>query len=304
MKAVWITLGCWAAAAAPTVGAALPLGAALAALGDVLAASAGVGGCDGDAASAWLLSAPGALSVGGPMGAGGAGDGLLVSMVASRPAPDDGRMGMAGRWRLVLGLGRRASATEAMAERSRKLDSSARGEPLVARAGGGEELLGVGTALLLAHGALGPPANAVSTPRLPRHAIVHGFVILHSTFPDSMYPCPCPCPCPCHMHVARMDAFIRAFRALPTPHARHHALNALLAELTASEWRAVQARTAAQPFHCDLVARLPLELVALIFAHVDVAHPYRLQRVRGPVAPCPRLPVHGPSRSPEHGSVS
>lgn len=100
-----MTLGCWAAAAAPTVGARLPLG-------DVVPASP-------------LRSAP--LSAGGPMAEGAVGARSMGSRGGARVEADEGRMGI-GLCRLGLGLGlwarawasaakglRRASATEAMA---------------------------------------------------------------------------------------------------------------------------------------------------------------------------------------------
>ncbi|KAI2477255.1 F-box multi-domain protein [Pyrenophora tritici-repentis] len=69
--------------------------------------------------------------------------------------------------------------------------------------------------------------------------------------------------------------FIDAFRRLQR-HERRQALDALATELTSSEWRAlISSRT----FHCDFIRRLPLELVAHVFSHLDVAAPYRLRIV-------------------------
>lgn len=116
MKAVWITLGCCAAAAAPTAGAVLPLGEVL----PVSPFSDWACGCE----CAWcepLRSAPAPLSEGGPMEVEGEG----VMSIGSRGGGgasvelDEGRMGIdlckfapwGSAWK---GL-RRASATEAMA---------------------------------------------------------------------------------------------------------------------------------------------------------------------------------------------
>jgi hypothetical protein len=106
MKAVWTTLGCCAAAAAPTAGAALPLG-------DVFPESAFPSLCDWG----WNELVP-LRSVGGPIV-----DGVGVMSMGSRGGasvePEEGRMGI-DLWRVGLcgsaekGL-RRASATDAMA---------------------------------------------------------------------------------------------------------------------------------------------------------------------------------------------
>ncbi|KAF2852369.1 hypothetical protein T440DRAFT_421283 [Plenodomus tracheiphilus IPT5] len=76
-----------------------------------------------------------------------------------------------------------------------------------------------------------------------------------------------------------ISRFIEAFRALHTTDSRQHALDALAGELTPHEWRALHAVTGSRTFQLDLVGQLPLELVAQIFAYLDVAHPYRLQLV-------------------------
>ncbi|KAF1921143.1 hypothetical protein BDU57DRAFT_38592 [Ampelomyces quisqualis] len=76
-------------------------------------------------------------------------------------------------------------------------------------------------------------------------------------------------------------AVIAAFRRLHTNDARREAVDALLAELTTHERRALHT-AAALCFHCDLVARLPLELVAHVFAQLDPSTPFRLQRVSRP----------------------
>ncbi|KAH9871806.1 hypothetical protein J1614_006063 [Plenodomus biglobosus] len=77
-----------------------------------------------------------------------------------------------------------------------------------------------------------------------------------------------------------MSRFIEAFRCLPTTDSRQHALDALAGELTSHEWRALHTLLSARTFQLDIVGQLPLELVAQIFSHLDIAHPYRLQLVR------------------------
>ena len=72
--------------------------------------------------------------------------------------------------------------------------------------------------------------------------------------------------------------FIDAFRRLQR-HERGQALDALLTELTPYEWRKLYAVTASRAFQCDFIARLPVELVAHVFSHLDVAAPYRLRSV-------------------------
>ncbi|CAE7215615.1 hypothetical protein CFE70_009938 [Pyrenophora teres f. teres 0-1] len=69
--------------------------------------------------------------------------------------------------------------------------------------------------------------------------------------------------------------FITAFRRLHR-HERRQALDALATELTSHEWRAL---TSSRTFYCDFISRLPLELVAHVFSHLDVAAPYRLRIV-------------------------
>lgn len=76
-----------------------------------------------------------------------------------------------------------------------------------------------------------------------------------------------------------MSRFIEAFRCLPTTDSRQHALDALAGELTPHEWRALHTLLSARTFQLDIVGQLPLELVAQIFIHLDIAHPYRLQLV-------------------------
>lgn len=75
------------------------------------------------------------------------------------------------------------------------------------------------------------------------------------------------------------DALIAAFRHLHTNESRLKAIEALVHELTAQEWRQLQRLTAARTFQVDITGQLPLELVAQVFAHLDTSTPYRLQRV-------------------------
>ncbi|KAL5114429.1 hypothetical protein ACEQ8H_007684 [Pleosporales sp. CAS-2024a] len=76
-----------------------------------------------------------------------------------------------------------------------------------------------------------------------------------------------------------LAALLAAFRQLHSPPARRAALDALARELTPHEWRRLQHVAAARSFQLDIVALLPLELVARVFAHLDPAAPFRLQRV-------------------------
>jgi hypothetical protein len=71
------------------------------------------------------------------------------------------------------------------------------------------------------------------------------------------------------------DAFVR----LPSPDSRRNALLALLPHLSAHEWRWLHSTTAARTFDCDIIARLPLELAAHVFSHLDPAAPFRLAHV-------------------------
>jgi hypothetical protein len=72
--------------------------------------------------------------------------------------------------------------------------------------------------------------------------------------------------------------FIHAFRRMHA-NERDQALKALTTELSPYEWRALHATTSSRTFQCDVIGKLPVELVALIFSHLDVAAPYRLQSV-------------------------
>lgn len=72
--------------------------------------------------------------------------------------------------------------------------------------------------------------------------------------------------------------FIDAFRRMHV-HEREQALKALTAELSPHEWRALHATTSSRTFQFDVIGNLPVELVAQVFSHVDVAAPYRLQSV-------------------------
>lgn len=71
-----------------------------------------------------------------------------------------------------------------------------------------------------------------------------------------------------------------AFKNLSTREDRTDALHRILQDLTASEWRYLLHN--ARDFHCDIVAKLPLELLIQVFRYLDVTAPYRLQAVRRP----------------------
>ena len=94
------------------------------------------------------------------------------------------------------------------------------------------------------------------------------------------------------------------FARLPSNDSRHRALDALVAQLTPYEWRRLHAITSARSFNFDIVARLPLELLILVFAYLDISAPYRLQRVSF-VFFWPRmirvLLLITPSRFPDNG---
>ncbi|KAI4614629.1 uncharacterized protein J4E87_009429 [Alternaria ethzedia] len=62
-------------------------------------------------------------------------------------------------------------------------------------------------------------------------------------------------------------------------HEREKALTALTAELSPYEWRTLHATTSSRTFQFDVIGNLPVELVAQVFSHLDVAAPYRLQSV-------------------------
>jgi hypothetical protein len=78
------------------------------------------------------------------------------------------------------------------------------------------------------------------------------------------------------------DALIRAFGRLSTSDARLRAMEALMRTLSPYEWRAVHSVAAARRFEVDIIGRLPVELVAQIFAYLDTSAPYRLQPVHYP----------------------
>lgn len=120
MKAVWTTFGCWAAAAAPTAGAAFPLG-------DVLPESVVPSLCAWDCAWDWKgpwgvrSVAGGALMAGGPMADEVEGVTSMGSLGGASVEADEGRMGM-DLWSLGLRASvekgvERASATDAIAWR-------------------------------------------------------------------------------------------------------------------------------------------------------------------------------------------
>jgi hypothetical protein len=75
------------------------------------------------------------------------------------------------------------------------------------------------------------------------------------------------------------EAMIAAFKRLQTSSARKEAIEALTKELSPYEWRALQSMTSVRSFQFDIIAQLPVELVAHVFAHLDTSSPYRLQRV-------------------------
>jgi hypothetical protein len=75
------------------------------------------------------------------------------------------------------------------------------------------------------------------------------------------------------------DALIAAFRQLQTNDERLTAIRALAQELTSHEWRQLQELAAARNFQTDIVGRLPVELVAEIFAHLDTSTAFWLQSV-------------------------
>jgi hypothetical protein len=76
-----------------------------------------------------------------------------------------------------------------------------------------------------------------------------------------------------------VDALLAAFRHLQTNESRTNALAALVHELTPYEWRALHSLTAARSFQFDIVGKLPVEIVAQIFIHLDPTAPYLLRRV-------------------------
>ena len=81
------------------------------------------------------------------------------------------------------------------------------------------------------------------------------------------------------MDVTDVTGVIDAFQRLHASDSRSTALAALLPHLTPYEWRQLHALLDARTFNFDIVAHLPIELVANIFSYLDVAAPYRLQRV-------------------------
>ena len=75
------------------------------------------------------------------------------------------------------------------------------------------------------------------------------------------------------------DGLTEAFARLSTSDSRLHALEALIKDLTPYEWRFVQSLINTQTFQCDLIGRLPVELVSQIFSYLDTTTPWRLQLV-------------------------
>jgi hypothetical protein len=76
-----------------------------------------------------------------------------------------------------------------------------------------------------------------------------------------------------------VDALLAAFKHLQTNKSRNEGLAALLRELTPYEWRALHKLTAARSFQFDIIGKLPIEIVAQIFTHLEPTAPYLLQRV-------------------------
>jgi hypothetical protein len=83
-----------------------------------------------------------------------------------------------------------------------------------------------------------------------------------------------------------IDGVINSFRALDQS-ARSDALLVLLRELTAQECKDVQRLVNARKSYCDIIGRVPFELVLTIFSFLDIAASYRLQTVRGSMAMSP-----------------
>jgi hypothetical protein len=93
-------------------------------------------------------------------------------------------------------------------------------------------------------------------------------------------------------------ALVDAFGRLPTSDARLRAMRALMRTLSPHEWRAVHGIAAARAFQFgklrspllqpsnngiyDIIAHLPVELVAQIISYLDTSTPYRLQPVYYP----------------------
>jgi hypothetical protein len=72
--------------------------------------------------------------------------------------------------------------------------------------------------------------------------------------------------------------FIEAFRRLQKSD-REQALQALTQELSPYEWRFLHAITSTTSFQCDIIGKLPIELVSQIFQHLSTTSPYRYQTV-------------------------
>lgn len=53
-------------------------------------------------------------------------------------------------------------------------------------------------------------------------------------------------------------------------------------ELRLNEWREVKARASSMSFQRDILGSLPIEIVALVAGHMDMADMIRLQRVGRP----------------------
>lgn len=76
---------------------------------------------------------------------------------------------------------------------------------------------------------------------------------------------------------------IQAFQDLKDNDSRTAALDALTRLLTPHEWRHLADRLHARTFQTDIVGALPTEIVAQIFASLDISAPFRLRAVRLPL---------------------
>ncbi|KAF2198362.1 hypothetical protein GQ43DRAFT_165117 [Delitschia confertaspora ATCC 74209] len=70
---------------------------------------------------------------------------------------------------------------------------------------------------------------------------------------------------------------VEAFTNIPSR--RISALEGILNKLTIDEWRFLKSQVDSKTLCRDIVGSLPLELVTQIFSYLDVATPFRLQRV-------------------------
>lgn len=84
-------------------------------------------------------------------------------------------------------------------------------------------------------------------------------------------------------------SLIAEFRRLQTGNSRQDFINALVGELDPYEWRTTQNILTARSFQYDIVGRLPVEIVAQVFANLDTSAPYRFQRVSRWLINCPSI---------------